>query len=103
MPFSFTAGDRMLPAGTYSFSKLLAYPEILKIQNADTCVPPILVQTRIGDSTGTPNVVFDRVGGRHFLREVSTHGISVWTSPSDAEKLWINSIESQSGTGVVGQ
>jgi len=103
VPFNFTAGDRMLPAGTYSFSQLLAYPEILKIQNADPEVTPILVQVRISDSTGTPRLVFDRVGERHFLRAVSTYGFRFETSPSGAEKRWTNSIANQSEVSVVGQ
>jgi len=60
VPFNFTAGDRMLPAGTYSFSQLLAYPETLKIQNRDSEVSPILIQVRISDSISTPRLVFDR-------------------------------------------
>jgi len=103
VPFDFTAGDRLLPAGTYSFSQLLAYPEILKIQNRDPEVSPILVQVRISDSAGTPHLVFDRVGERDFLREVSTYGFRFETSPSGAEKRWTNSLANQSEVTVVGR
>ena len=103
VPFNFTAGDRMLPAGTYSFVQQLAYPEILKIQNKDPEVSPILVQVRISDSIGTRHLIFDRVGERCFLREVSTYGFRFETSSSDAEKRWTNSIASQGEVTVVGQ
>jgi hypothetical protein len=103
VPFNFTAGDRMLPAGTYSFSQLLAYPETLKIQNRDPEVSPIFIQVRISDSTSTPHLVFDRVGQRHFLREVSTYGFRFETSPSGAEKRWTNRLENDGEVTVVGQ
>jgi len=103
VPFNFIAGDRMLPAGTYSFSQLLAYPETLKIQNRDPEVSPIFIQVRISDSTSTPHLVFDRVGQRHFLREVSTYGFRFETSPSGAEKRWTNRLENDGEVTVVGQ
>jgi hypothetical protein len=69
MPFDFTVGSRLLPAGTYQINRI--HNDLIEIQSADKGVA--ILSASISDenqSKNGPVLVFDKYGGQYFLREV---------------------------------
>jgi hypothetical protein len=74
VPFEFVAGEKTMPAGTYSVGRLASDPHSgLIIRNYDNSVivPTTLVET---DSAQQPALSFDHVEDKYFLSKVGTPG-----------------------------
>jgi hypothetical protein len=69
VPFDFTVGDKLLPAGTYTIKEQSEH--VIMIQNHDK---PIAVLSLVdGDSNKSPNggkLKFHRYGSQYFLTEI---------------------------------
>jgi len=78
IPHEFTVGDLLLPAGRYSVSTKPGDPARLHIHNrtGESCawLPVITRLAQHAHDSAAPRMVFDRVGGRHFLSEVWLSG-----------------------------
>jgi len=68
VPFDFTVGDKLLPAGTYTISEENA--NVLKIQNRDRGVAILALATSDGNESKTGELVFHKYGDQYFLREI---------------------------------
>ena len=69
VPFNFTAGDKQLPAGTYSIT--LASPGIVEFQNKDRHI--LHGTTALQNFTKSEDggkLVFTKYGNRYFLHEI---------------------------------
>lgn len=87
VPFDFTAGNRLLPSGTYTITSLSA--GVVLIQDRDKHVST--VSTTIFDSREPKNegeLVFNKYGDQYFLREVlcPAGGMNVSLPQSKQEK-----------------
>jgi len=75
IPFEFVAGEKTMPAGTYSIGRLSSVdPHLgLIIRNYDNSV---LVLTTLvdADSAQQPALSFEHVEGKYFLSKVETPG-----------------------------
>ena len=69
VPFDFTVGDKLLPAGTYTIKETSDH--LIMIRNHDK---PIAVLSLVnGDSHNSPNggkLMFHRYGSQYFLSEI---------------------------------
>jgi hypothetical protein len=69
VPFDFTVGNRLLPAGSYSISPVM--DGAIEIQNREMHIG-VLTQAS-GDSNRSANggkLVFNKYAGQYFLREI---------------------------------
>ena len=78
IPFDFNVGDKQLPAGKYTFSRLsgLSYSNILPVSSVDASTRIFL--STLGAHVLTPNnestLVFHRYGDQYFLEQIWTSG-----------------------------
>jgi hypothetical protein len=69
IPFSFTVGEKVLPAGEYSIHPLDNH--VLRIRSADGRNWANVVDSQsFDDAAGGSRLVFDRIGESYFLRRV---------------------------------
>ena len=89
VPFDFTVGDKLLPAGNYSITPVS--DAVILIRNRDRNVT--LMTMALPDSRSSANrgkLVFDEAAGQYFLREIlcgSTMNVDL--PPSKWEKARI--------------
>ena len=87
VPFDFTIGDKLLPAGNYEITKVSS--GAIEIQNRDRHVAVFAATTYDShESRDGSKLVFDKYGDRYFLSEVlcQPSAINVDLAPSKAEK-----------------
>jgi len=68
VPFDFTVGDKLLPAGTYTISA--ENTGVIKIQNRDKHVVILTMTTSDGREAKTGELVFNKYGDQYFLHEI---------------------------------
>lgn len=69
VPFAFTVGNKTLPAGSYSITRVSA--TVIAIRDRDDAGTSVLSMTSQEDPNQAKNVlVFDKYAGRYFLREI---------------------------------
>ena len=68
VPFDFTVGDKLLPAGTYTISA--ENTNVIKIQNSAKHVTLLSTATSDGKESKTGELVFNKYGDQYFLREI---------------------------------
>ena len=87
VPFDFTVGDKLLPAGNYQITN--PSTGIIEVQNRDT-LAAILTTTSYDshESRSGGKLVFAKYGNQYFLSEVLCEqaDISVSVPPSKSEK-----------------
>ena len=70
MPFDFTVGNKLLPAGSYTITRV--HNDLIELDNWDKRASAM--STSLPDSyeatNNRPVLVFDKYGGKYFLREV---------------------------------
>jgi hypothetical protein len=69
VPFDFTVGDKLLPAGTYTIKA--QSPHVIVIRNHDK--PIAMLSLVDGDSNKSPNggkLKFNKYGSQYFLSEI---------------------------------
>ncbi len=79
VPFAFTAGDRLLPAGTYMITPLSA--DVIHIQARDQNIS--VLTTDLQDDQQSKNgdeLIFARYGDRYFLREILCNSAAMTVS-----------------------
>ncbi len=77
IPFAFTAGQKQLPAGEYSFTPTANGETVRVASNKDTALALVLTRMAAGIHT-TPkdaHVVFDKMGDQYFLSEIWIPGV----------------------------
>ena len=73
VPFEFVAGDKTLPAGTYSVGRVSPATHAIIIAGKDNgALALVLPIVPGGDSAGRTDLSFERVGGKYFLSKVAT-------------------------------
>ena len=87
MPFDFTVGNKLLPAGTYTITQVA--DNTIEIQNREEHVA--MLALALADSNQSANggkLVFDRYAGQYFLREIlcDSASINVNLPPTKWEK-----------------
>jgi hypothetical protein len=85
IPFEFRAGNKVLPAGTYTIAT--GTDNLIVITNHDQ--PAVVtVALRDGRDLRKQELVFDKYGDRYFLREIlcRSAGMSLELPPSKVEK-----------------
>jgi hypothetical protein len=69
VPFAFTAGDKLLPPGTYTITLVSA--DVIRIQDRDQHLSILSTETRNNrQSENGDELVFARYGDRYFLQEI---------------------------------
>jgi hypothetical protein len=88
IPFAFTAGNTSLPAGQYEIVPVETVEPTLELRNAknDTSVLLVVETKRSVMKEPTPEVVFDKIGNREFLRGVHTEEFVYRIVESNQEK-----------------
>jgi len=68
VPFDFTVGDKLLPAGTYLISA--ENDNVIKIENRDKHVTMLSTTTSDGKESKTGELVFNKYGDQYFLHDI---------------------------------
>jgi hypothetical protein len=87
VPFDFTVGDKLLPAGNYEITRISA--SAIEVQNRDQKVAIFSGATYSSEvSRNGSKLVFDKYGDQYFLSEVlcQPSAINVSLARSKAEK-----------------
>lgn len=71
IPFEFSVGQKVLPAGTYTFDSSLT-PGVVCVRSANRKENAMAIANNAGNPnhSGTPKIVFSRYGENHFLSQV---------------------------------
>jgi hypothetical protein len=74
IPFAFTVEHTTLPAGNYTIYRTGDTGSMLDLRNPDKDVNVVLMTeaNRVLDNVKKPELVFDKIANRDFLREVRT-------------------------------
>ena len=88
IPFTFNAGTTKLPAGEYTIVRNSNQDSSMKISNADDSVAVMLLVADTSEPIHpqNPELVFDRIGNKDFLREVRMDEISYLFTVSPQEE-----------------
>jgi hypothetical protein len=71
VPFNFAVNDTFLPAGHYTIASDSAHPEILIVRDEKNNVRAINVgMNSFGEAGKQGKLIFHKVAGQYFLREV---------------------------------
>ena len=89
VPFDFTVGNKVLPAGTYQIKTQTESGMVIAIRNRDK--PIVMLTTVDQDGTGSKDggkLIFHKYGDQYFLREIlcDSAGMNVALHPSKAEE-----------------
>lgn len=69
VPFDFTVGDKLLPAGTYTIAS--EDPNIIEVRNSDRTIFVMNIALADGkEPSTTGKLVFDRYGDKYFLSQI---------------------------------
>jgi hypothetical protein len=69
VPFDFTVGSHLLPAGTYTIASHSS--NVIELRNAEgRIVATTVALSAHDDAKGNGDLVFDRYGNKYFLSEV---------------------------------
>jgi len=78
IPFDFSVGDKKLPAGEYTFSRLSGFSDNKVISVSGTDAKAHVFQSVFQDSVLTPKdestLVFHKYGDQYFLQQIWTSG-----------------------------
>ena len=85
IPFEFRAGNKVLPAGTYTIATGTDNLIVITKHNQPAVVT---VASRDGRESRKQELVFDKYGDRYFLREIlcQSAGMNLELPPSKVEK-----------------
>lgn len=88
IPFTFNANNTRLPAGVYEFASASFFDPSLELSNSNDTVNVFLLAEEVDNSMhpNTPEVVFDKIGGKEFLRGVRTETTDFWITKSLQER-----------------
>ena len=88
VPFNFTVGTKLLPAGKYTISSPSS--GVVQIKSADGQIAPRLVAVQsYHESDGGTELIFNRYGDRYFLHRIlcpSTSRLNLDVPSSNSEK-----------------
>jgi len=86
VPFDFTVGNKLVPAGTYTISAV-SY-DVIEVQNSDNHVALLTTTTHDPNESKANKLVFDKIGDQYFLSEVlrSSADMNMSVPASKAEK-----------------
>lgn len=89
IPFAFTIENTRLPAGNYDVVGISDVDSIFEMQNDDNSVAVLLVPEETKDrlsQINAPEMVFDKIGNKYFLRELQTEDYGYKYAMSHQEK-----------------
>jgi hypothetical protein len=89
VPFNFAVNDTFLPAGHYTIGSDSKHPEILIVRDEKNNVRALEVgMNGSGDTKNSGKLVFHKVAGQYFLREVhlASNSADLLLSQSKMEK-----------------
>jgi hypothetical protein len=76
VPFDFTVGDKLLPAGTYTI--VSEDPNMVEIRNSERTISVMNVALADGNEPSTTGeLVFDRFGDKYFLSQILCPAASI--------------------------
>ena len=76
VPFDFTVGNRLLPAGTYSIKE--SSNGLIAVKNHDKAITVMsLVEPDGTKSANGGKLVFKRYGGQYFLSEILCNSVDI--------------------------
>ncbi len=106
VPFTFTVGQKSLPAGIYTISVLNPTSDrpALQIRNDDGTLSAIIQTLGVGSSlTDNSKLVFRRYGEQYFFAQVQMAGepISLVTAKTNAERATQRSLKRNAERSVV--
>jgi hypothetical protein len=90
IPFKITVENATLPAGHYTIIPMLSAESTLEMRNFDKKINVLLSAEYVSDTGNvkSPELVFEKIGGKDFLREVRTPDLTyVLVKPSQETKL----------------
>ena len=91
IPFAFTVENTRLPAGSYEIVRISDTNSVFEIQNADNSVGVLLMASDTKDTLShaqNPEVVFDKIGGKYFMRGLNTEDYGyTYAEPRMEKKL----------------
>jgi hypothetical protein len=86
VPFSFTVGDRTLPAGTYTIGSNPSTPDVLIFSNWAKSVTVATVRRANQSNPEQANsLVFHKYGNRYYLSQIRSEGASVNVDLADTK------------------
>lgn len=77
VPFEFTVGDKVLPAGEYTVKSLKSSSDIMEIRTQGEAAMRLSTAIKTNKGLKSGKLVFHRYGQRYFLAEV-------WSGPEEA-------------------
>jgi hypothetical protein len=88
IPFTFNANNTRLPAGDYELASASFFDPSLELHNSNDTVGVFLLAEEVDNAThpNTPELIFDKIGGKEFLREVRTENTDFWITKSLQER-----------------
>jgi hypothetical protein len=88
IPFDFTVGGKLLPAGTYLVTSDTYSPNVIQIQSPRRDVAVFSIAYTSGDVSKTGKLVFNRYGHQYFLSKIlcSSADMNVQFPTSKLEK-----------------
>ena len=90
IPFKITVENATLPAGHYTITPTVDTESTLELRNSQRGINVLLPTEYVTDTNNskTPELVFEKIGGKDFLREVRTPELTfVLVKPSQETKL----------------
>jgi hypothetical protein len=102
IPFAFQVGSRVMPAGTYTFSKQGEHIMLLSGVDAHNRVISMVLPQNEPKAPAVGKVTFAKYGDHYFLHEVSSHDSSTaysWTTGKQEKEL-IRELNVLKGTEV---
>jgi len=102
IPFAFMAGDRMLPAGTYTITE--ATPGVLQIRNEKLGSDAAFVQAQSLEATkpqDSGKLIFNRYGDTYFLNQVWSDISSYSVPKSQSEISLSNELTAENPPDVI--
>lgn len=103
VPYDFVAAGRTLPAGTYRVNRLReGDPSVLILSSFENRASAfVLPTTHVSSSGDKVQVIFEQVGGEHFLSKIETAD-HVFTIPVTHSEILEAAARSHSGTSPSG-
>lgn len=107
IPFAFSVTDREMPAGNYELVGDLPNPGTCTVRESEGAREEIAITEPIESETPAPKteLVFDVIGGHHFLRKLyfegETNGLQI--APSKAEQSLEKKGQMKSEHRIVGE
>jgi hypothetical protein len=86
VPFAFSIGSEVMPAGIYRVSHLPNHLNVFRISSLRQTAIVISLPEGTGQADDSPRLLFHRYGDRYFLREIRLPGNTTYGIPKSREE-----------------